>query len=372
MSAPPLRIAELCLSSSLGGLELYVFRLTELLRERSHQCVPVVTPGSRLDEVVHQAGFRPLYLAPRVRRAPLLTAYRLARWLTRNEIGILHLHRGDDLELAAIAKFLCRRRIRLVYSRHIDLPFPKRDVYHRMLYRAIDAFVAVTDLMAAQARQHLPLDSAKVRRIYLGARTAAASALRCNDFYARNDIDPGAFKVALIGRMEPYKGQHDFIAALPPLVAAGINVQGLLIGRAMEESYRRELETLISRLGLGARVKMLGHVPNPEAMMHCFDVVALTTVKETFGLVLIEAMRAGVAVIGSAAGGVPEIIEDGVSGMLFAPGDVSGLTERLATLYRDRPLRQRLALAGRQRAEAVFSEERHMDEITRLFSDLVA
>ena len=101
--------------------------------------------------------------------------------------------------------------------------------------------------------------------------------------------------------------------------------------------------------------------------MPAFDVVVLATEMETFGLVLIEAMRSGVAVVGSNAGGVPEIIEDGVSGLLFEPGNAADLAAKLRRYCMDRDLRRRLAAAGKARADSLFALERHYQDLKQMF-----
>ncbi len=100
--------------------------------------------------------------------------------------------------------------------------------------------------------------------------------------------------------------------------------------------------------------------------MSAFDVVVLATKQETFGLVLIEAMRNGVAVIGTNAGGVPEIIDDGKTGLLIEPDDAAGLEQCLLRLIQDAQLRESLAKVGKQKADQMFSQEQHYNRLCEL------
>jgi glycosyltransferase involved in cell wall biosynthesis len=88
--------------------------------------------------------------------------------------------------------------------------------------------------------------------------------------------------------------------------------------------------------------------------MSCFDALVLTTKLETFGLVLIEAMHSGIPVIGSNAGGVPEIIDNEVTGLLFESWNANSLAEALKRLYTDREFGNKIAIMGRQKAQKIF------------------
>lgn len=101
--------------------------------------------------------------------------------------------------------------------------------------------------------------------------------------------------------------------------------------------------------------------------MPCFDAVVLATKCETFGLVLPEAMRAGVAVIGSNCGGVPEIIKHEETGLLFEPESAADLTKQLSKLTSDKVFCSKLAHAGKEDADERFSEEQHFKVLLELF-----
>ena len=98
----------------------------------------------------------------------------------------------------------------------------------------------------------------------------------------------------------------------------------------------------------------------------------LTTDTETFGLVIAEAMRAGTAVIGTNAGGVPEMIKHGDTGLLIEPGDAAGLADAIERLATDPPLRERLAACGKAFADEHFSEPRHFEGLHTIFESVLS
>jgi len=357
------RIAQLCLSPALGGLELFALRFAAWLHGQGESVTFIAAPHSPLAREARAAGL-PLSLLPRPRGPlPVFAARRLARHLRQAGVTHLHAHWKDDLPLAALA----RRAggFRLVFSRQMDLPGGKHDPYHRLLYGAIDRFHVITQRLATQARARLPLPASRITVIHPGVPPPPpaedSAALR-----ARHGIPEGALLVGLVGRLTPPKGQHHLIDAVARLAGAGRDVHALLVGHPMDPDYPRRLRRLAEGLGVAGRIHFQDFHPRPQALMAAMDVVVLASREETFGLVLPEAMRTGVPVVGTDAGGVPEIIDDGESGLLVPPEDPPALAAALARLQDDPALRARLAEAGRREADARFDQDTQFAALRRL------
>jgi glycosyltransferase involved in cell wall biosynthesis len=174
------------------------------------------------------------------------------------------------------------------------------------------------------------------------------------------------FLVGLIGRIKHYKGQHLLVEAIGRALAQGEDVAALIVGHAMEQEYLEGLQRQVAENGWQERILFRDFVEQPQRLMQACDTVVLTTVEETFGLVLVEAMRAGVAVVGSDRGGVPEIIDHGKTGLLFRSSDAEDLYRQLQRLWQDRDFCARLAAAGKAKADRVFDEERHFTALWAL------
>ncbi len=347
-----MKLLELCLSPGHGGLELYAARVARHYRGRG--VVAVVRRGGFLRQRLEEAGIRYRTLAVGIRAWPWLAARRLARLIDREGIDVVHMHWRGDLALAALAKRLARRPVRLVYTRQMALTRSKFDPYHRFLYRQVDAFLCITRRLAGDARRFLPLPPERIHVLYYGV--PAAEPAPCREFLDELGWDDDGFRVALFGRMEPGKGQHLLVEAVRRLRAAAIDARAALVGHVMDPAYRRALEESVAAGGLDGAIVFRDFVAEPQRYMGCFHAVVLASREETFGLVLPEAMRAGTAVVGSRAGGVPEIIDHGRTGLMFESGDAADLARCL----------ERLAAAGRAEADARFSEEAHFRRLEAL------
>ena len=359
-----MKILELCLSSGLGGLELYFIDTSMYLTKSGYQCVPVVNSDSKLEARLKNHNVNLVSIKRRSRYFPILNALRLARLIDSTGIDVIHMHWAKDLALAVLIKIFSRIRPRLIYTRHMEIYGSKKDWYHRFVYRHVDLMLTVTDRMAGQARTSLPLLQERIQTLhlgipeYVGRREDDSAEVR-----GKYGIPPDAFLIGMAGRIEPGKRQHVLIEACESLAAKCPDMYCMIIGGVFDAEYANKIKLSVNQGPLKHRVIFTGFFDNPKQAMAAFDVAVLATYCETFGLVLVEAMSTGTAVIGTRAGGVPEIIDDGVTGLMFEPDNSADLAEKILILYQDQELRSRLANAGQQLVAERFDENRHWNSL---------
>jgi len=346
------KIAQLCLSPALGGLELFALRFAEWLQGEGVETLFIAAPDSRLHRLAVSEGLE-VQPVPRPRSPlPWRAAARLRRWLQHQGVTHLHAHWKDDLPLAALARR--GALFRLVFSRQMELPGAKHDPYHRLIYRSIDRYHVITERLARQARARLPIPEERIQVIHPGVPPWEGEPFPLR---GRLGIGEGAFLAGIVGRIAPPKGQHLLIEAVARLVQAGRDVHLLVMGHPMAPDDLPRLQAQVALLGIRSRVHFLDFHPQPQGIMAALDCLVLASREETFGLVLPEAMRAGTAVIGTDAGGVPEIIDHRRTGLLVPPEDVGALAGALAELMDAPDLRTRLARAGQRAAGRRFDRD---------------
>ena len=164
----------------------------------------------------------------------------------------------------------------------------------------------------------------------------------------RERLDDGVFRVGVVGRLSPWKGQHVFLDAFAAALR-DTGAEARLIGSAMfgEDAYEQALRDQVQRLGLADRVEFRGFREDVFGELAQLDVLVHCSISaEPFGQVILEGMAAGLPVIASAAGGPLEIITDGVDGLLVRPDDVDALATSLRQVHQDAALRARLGAAA--------------------------
>lgn len=363
-----MNILVLCLSPGKGGLELYVQRELFWLSNAGYNCYAAVSDGSIFLNNHNESNPVQYVINRTFRYFPLLAARKIARIIKKHEIDVLHMHWAKDLNLAVMAKRLAARNVKLVYTRHMGITRNKNDFYHTFLYKEVNKLIVGTKLLHDEACQYLPLNENSIEQLYIGVPNTPVDQGKYNAIIESSEIRDREFKVGLFGRVEKGKGQEVLVHAVENLIEKGHDVGAAIIGHIMDDEYFLKLKYYIKTRKLNNNVQFFEYMEKPNSIMACFDVIILTTYCETFGLVLVEAMMAGVPVIGTNAGGVPEIIENGVSGILFQPGNSLELAEAMEKLIVDVSYRTRLATAGKERADSLFSEEAHFHKLESILS----
>ena len=191
---------------------------------------------------------------------------------------------------------------------------------------------------------------------------------------ASDTLVTGPLRIAIVGRLAGWKGQHIFLEAASKLVEAGIDAQFLIAGTAMfgEDSYVADLHSQVDRLGLQGKVQFLGHVDPIEAFLPTVSIlVHASTSPEPFGQVVIEGMAAGVPVVATDGGGVKETVVHGETGLLVPMGNAEALADALRMLI-DRPeLRAKLSTKGRQRVLRHFTASITARKVERVYREVL-
>ena len=191
---------------------------------------------------------------------------------------------------------------------------------------------------------------------------------------ASDTLMTGPLRIAIVGRLAGWKGQHIFLEAASKLVEAGIDAQFLIAGTAMfgEDSYVADLHSQVDRLGLQGKVQFLGHVDPIEAFLPTVSIlVHASTSPEPFGQVVIEGMAAGIPVVATDGGGVKETVVHGETGLLVPMGNAQALADALRMLI-DRPeLRAKLSTKGRQRVLRHFTASITARKVERVYREVL-
>jgi len=172
--------------------------------------------------------------------------------------------------------------------------------------------------------------------------------------------------VVCVARLSPEKGHAGLLQAFARLVAEGLDADLELLGDGPD---RARIEEQVRVLGLGERVTLRGQVSEDQVLeaLTRATVLVLASFMEGLPVTLMEALALGVPVVAPCVAGIPELVEHGVSGLTFPPGDWDRLARVLRELLADPALQQRLAREGRRRVEAEFFVERSLEPLVGAF-----
>jgi glycosyltransferase involved in cell wall biosynthesis len=213
----------------------------------------------------------------------------------------------------------------------------------------------------------------KTRVVYnwTSANSGLNKPVELSDSTARSLLEGATFVAASVGSIIPFKRHIDAVLAVGTLIREGLDVGLLIVGPALHPGAHAQLVSAITDNGWSDRIRLLGYSDAPGQVMHRADVTLVCSDSESFGRVTIESMSEGTPVVGADFGGTAEIVQAGVNGLLYPPGDVDALANRLRELVRDRDLRGRLAEGARQTGEGFRGPDRSMTPVIAALRTLI-
>lgn len=236
-----------------------------------------------------------------------------------------------------------------------------------------DAVITISDAVADYLSEKTGYNRKKIKRIYYGLsiddRPLYEGQIFADDIRKKHNIKDSELIVGMVARYAPQKGHGFLIEALSEILKEVPNVKLYFAGHD-EKGIKESLEDYAEQIGVAKNIIFDDFNPDPVSLMSQFDIFALSSLWEGFGLVLLEAMSVGKPIIATNVGPIPEIIRDGKDGFLVPPKDSKKLAEKIILLLKDKNLREKMGEAGKERLKD-FSIERMVKETESVYDDLL-
>jgi glycosyltransferase involved in cell wall biosynthesis len=363
-----IRVVEVLATGTNGGAQEHVYSLlTRLDRERYDASVVSLSPGSAVRKL-QRAGFDVLVIDE---PDDAIAVGALAAYLVEVRADVIHNHmfRAETVgtrAAMALAEIGHRRPyvVSTVHSSRIRSQ-DDREVL-RDLTPHMDQLIAVSQ-MVERKLQAEGRTTAPVTRIYNGVDLSRYEQQEaCCTLPEEYGMEPGSQLVGVVARLEPEKGHPTLLEAWPRVLRRVPDAYLLIVG---EGSRREGLEAQARELRVAHRVVFTGRRDDVPAVTAALDVAVLPSYREAQGLSILEAMALSRPVVASNVGGIPEMIEDGVTGLLVAPHDAEALAGAITRLLRDHPYADTLARAGHDLVHDRFCIELMVEAIQTIYDE---
>ena len=323
------------------------------LRAAGHRAMLVAHPDGELRNRAAE-GLELLPLAPRT-EMDLSAAWRLSRAIKQLRPDIVHAHDPHGVAMAALALSMSTqpKRAPLVAARRVDFRL-KGNALSRWKYDQVDLFICSSEAI----RRILLADGVAPERavtVHEGIDLGHVAAAPVAPLHEELWLPHGSPVVGNIGALVPHKGQRHFIEAAALVVRRVPDARFVIAG---EGELRESLEHQVRHLGLEKHVILTGFRPDVLSVLKAFDIFVMSSVTEGLGTSLLDAMACGKPIVATTAGGIPEVVEDGRTGILVPPRDHHAMAEAIVRLLQSEPLRRRMGDAGSSLVNARFSAER--------------
>jgi glycosyltransferase involved in cell wall biosynthesis len=347
----------------LGGPQQVIY-LINALGARGHENILVCPPDSGIDPVAREHGIRVqnLFCAGDL---DLPFAYRLTQFIRDENPDLVHCHsrRGADMLGGLAASFA---DVPAVVSRRVDNT--ELRLVAGLRYRPFRKVIAISEAIADVLRER-GVDGERIEVIRSAVdATTFETQPDCAAIRQEFGLADGDFTMAAAGQLIPRKGHRFLLEAATELKARHPRVRLIVFG---EGYLHQQLQDQVSSLGLDDVVQLAGYHDDLDSFIGCFDLFIHPASAEGLGVATLKAQAAGVPVVGCAAGGLPEAVQHGVTGLLVPPENSAALCAAIASLIEDDTLRARMSAAGRARMQNEFSVDTMADRHVALYESLL-
>lgn len=345
----PLTVVHLDTERGWRGGERQLLWLAEALQRQGHRCYVAARSRELLAETARRRGMPTISCNP-AGEADVVAAMRLRRTLRLLGADVIHAHTAHALALAALATL--GRPIPVVAARRVDFPI-RRNAATRWKYERASAVVAVSDAVR-DVMLHGGMSPERVTVVHDGVDLERDIAPASPGVLASLGVPAGAPLAVQVAQLVGHKDPVTFVRAVAAARRVVPTLHALLVG---EGDQRPAVERAITELGVGEAMHLTGYRTDADSLLAAADVAVLSSREEGMGSVLLDALMLGRPTVATRAGGIPEVLEEGVSGLLAPVADAAALGAAIARVLTDPMLAGRLAAAGRVRVER-FSMER--------------
>ena len=327
------KFLHICLSESWGGLEMAVSKWNHILSEHGHYNLNICTPDSPLSQDLKQNAMPVIEWNSAHYFAPDFT-YKLRKLVKKQHFDAVILQNLRDLWIVSPA-LPKKSPTKLIGFAQMLLSVKKTDFLHRIVYNRVDHLLTLTDWQQHALFPYLPVSQQKYQTIpnFVDTRIYNPSQ-RSESFRYQYGFNNEDFVIGIIGRIDKQKGQLELLKAFSSISNRFTRTHLMIVGEPtlgepQQERYFNHLKEQVLKNKLDKKVHFIGFQKETQKLTANFDLFVLASHQETFGFVVVEAMASGTPVLGTRAGGVPEILKQGHCGFLCNPKDSDDLAEKL-------------------------------------------
>jgi len=350
--------------------------LVELLRTK---IAPYVLPLSARVTAIQKGslGIASLF---RIREVLHLVAYvwRLVIFMRRHKVDLVHTNSLKADIIGGVAGRLARRPVIWHIRDRIDEDYLPNSVVRifRALCRILPSHVIAnsTATLCTLSAGNMRASDSIQRAVSDGRMSVVHDGTHLPPLPQSAGQDNAFFRIGLIGRISPWKGQHIFLQAAALVAKRFSNARFFVIGAALfgEDAYGSEIRELSRSLAIETLVEFTGFCDDIQSAIAGLDlIVHASTTGEPFGQVIIEGMAAGKPVVATNGGGVPEIVEDGKTGILVPLGDAPAMADAICEVLNDPERARAMGALGRERVEHHFTIERTARSVENVYQHVL-
>jgi glycosyltransferase involved in cell wall biosynthesis len=340
-----------------------------LARGQNDRGLPVTVACQPDSPMAHHAGKSGLDVVQiRMRgEADVAAAYKLARLIRKREFDVVHMHTSHAHTIGCLASALARRGVRVV-TRRVDFR-PIKNVFSNFKYRwGVHKYVAISNAIK-QVMTDDGIAADRIAVVHSGIDISRFDSVRARP-ELRSEFQPDSSQPVIgnVAHMADHKGQRYLIEAVPDVLREFPAAKFVIVG---DGELRSDLEARAARLGIEDSVVFAGFRNDVPEILRVFDVFVMSSYLEGLCTSIMDAMATGIPVVASDAGGIPEIVQNEVNGLLVPARKPSTLAEAILRMLNNPKEAAKFARAGRRTVEEKFTVDTMVEGNIPVYDELL-
>jgi len=348
-----------------GGGETHVYDLAIGLKAKGIE----VTVACRSESALHrrmQDIHMPCIVLPLLNSIDFYSVYKLAKFVSRQKIDIIHAHLARDYWLCIMAT-VCSLQVKVVLTRHV-LFLLKNSIFHKNLLSRVSKIICVSQETKQVLMKHGSIAPAQLQVIPNAIKHIHVSHVEITK--EALGIHKGNIGIGVFGSIEEIKGQQDFIEMAHLVHKEHPETKFYIVGSAKNINYVNNVKKSVEQYGLGKYVVFTDHRDDAVSVMRAMDIVVSTAKQDAFGLVILEAMSQGRPVVAYQTQGAKEIVGNGSEAVLVEVSNYHSLAENVLKLVLDDKLRRKLGESGQTLVKKQYNIEIMVDKTIELYDNV--
>lgn len=371
-------IAFLITSTGWGGLEMNTLKLGGLLKQKGYNICLITHSLSTIYKKCNNT-FSSIVLIDNIKKHfDFKNAKKIAQNLKHQKIKTILVFDNKDLDVIALTKYFFYNNLNIVYQQHMQIGINKKDILHTLRFKAVNYWISPLQYLKNEIAERTKYPVNRVKVIPLCLNTNKFSTAKYTKAQARTllNINNETIIIGIIGRISEKKGQLFLVEALNQLIKLGNNnIELLIFGSATvndpeSKNYDNNLRLYVNKNNLSNRVHFVEYTPDVSLFYNSVDIFALASHSETYGMVTIEAMLAGIPVIATKSGGTSEILEYGNLGQLYEYNNQPDFIDKILFMLNNKTEIIKTSILAKKTALLKYSQNIEIEQIDDLIKSL--
>ncbi len=335
------------------------------MRRRGHTLHLAAPTHSRIFQEAHEAGFNPWKLNPARIRFPF-AILNLARALRRHKVQVANPHSSADGWITGIAGRLAGTPL-IIRSRHIEVDYPNRRT-SRLAYSTLPHHVITTSKRISQGLiDSLQLSPDRVQCVPTGIDLEKFNPDKPGNLHEELELDPTVALVGMISVIRSWKG-HDYFVEAASAVAKQFPEAHFVVAGGGNDRRLEKIRAWAKAAGLESNFHLLGHRTDVPNLLASYTVLVLpSTGHEGIPQIILQSHAMACPVVGTTAGGIPEVVSNCKTGLLVPPKDSSALAQAIICMLKDKNSREAMANQGQSKVQSSHSQEHMCNQLEVIY-----